>query len=116
MAHRSSEDVFQSHLKFRALGAIEEDLAQDDAEDVVLLCEFGALHGRKSVRESADRLALQLKDATFEYLKQYVAGEYAFLRWRVSSPNVRIEDGADSFVIRRGRIVMQSVYYRIRNG
>jgi hypothetical protein len=65
---------------------------------------------------SAERLALQLKDATFEYLIQYVTGEYAFLRWRASSPNVRIEDGADSFVIRDGWIIMQSVYYRIETG
>lgn len=67
-----------------------------------------------SVRQSADRLALQLKEAVFEYLTHYVAGEYAFLRWRATSPNCRIEDGANSFVIREGRIVMQSVYYRIK--
>jgi hypothetical protein len=116
MATRSAEDVFQIHLRYRAAGALEEDLAQNYAEDVVLLCEFGVLHGHQSVRLSAERLALQLKDATFEYLIHYVTGDYAFRRWRASSPTVRIEDGADSFVIRDGRIIMQSVYYRIENG
>jgi hypothetical protein len=81
---------------------------------VVLLCEFGVLHGRDAVRKSADRLALQLKDARFEYVAQFVAGEYAFLRWRATSPEVSIEDGADSFVIWEGRTIMQSVYYRIK--
>lgn len=45
MAHRSPEEVFQSHPRLRAVGAIEEDVAQNYAPDAVLLCEFGVLHG-----------------------------------------------------------------------
>jgi SnoaL-like domain len=116
VAARLPEEVFQSHLRLRAEGAIDEDLSQNYAEDVVLLCEFGVLCGRDAVRKSADRLALQLRDAKFEYLAQFVCREYAFLQWRARSPTVRIDDGADSFVIREGQIVMQSVYYRIVNG
>ena len=109
MATRLPEEVFQSHLRLRAVGAIDEDLSQNYAEDVVLLCEFGVVRGRDAVRKSAHRLALQLRGAKFEYLAQFVCREYAFLHWRARSPTVRIDDGADSFVIRAGQIVMQSV-------
>jgi hypothetical protein len=108
---RSTQDVFQSHLRLRSAHAVEEDLSENYADDVVLLCEFGVLHGRDAIRRSADRLAWQVKNAKFEYVTQFVSGEYAFLRWRATSPDMRIEEGADSFVIRNGRIVMQSVYY-----
>jgi hypothetical protein len=42
-----------------------------------------------------------------------VEGEYAFLKCWADSDPARIEDGADSFVIPGGMIVMQSVSYRV---
>ena len=47
-AARSPQEVFGSHLRFRAAGELEKDLAVNYAEDVVLLCEFGVLHGASS--------------------------------------------------------------------
>ena len=69
---------------------------------------------RQAVRASADRLGRQLKHLQFQYLARHVVGDYVFLLWRTDSADVCIEDGADSFVIRDGRIVMQSVFYRIK--
>lgn len=54
---------------------------------------------------------VQLRGGRYEYLAQHVEGEYAFLLWRAKSGHARIEHGVDSFVIRGGRIVMQTVHY-----
>jgi hypothetical protein len=36
------------------------------------------------------------------------------LLWRAESPQARAEHGVDSFAVRDGRIVMQSVAYELR--
>lgn len=110
---RSTREVLDDHLRRRAEGKLLEDLELDYADDVVLLCEYGVMRGRDAVRESADDLHLQMPSGCFRYLATEVEGEYAFLRWRGESPEVRLENGADSFVIRDGRIIMQSIYYTV---
>ena len=111
---RSTAEVFHDHLKRRIAGDLEGDLANNYAPDVILLCEHGPMRGRAAVRQSADQLAKQLPDASFEYLVKHVEGEYALLFWRADSSRARAEHGVDSFVIRDGQIVMQSVYYALR--
>lgn len=93
-----------------------EDLDRNYAEDVILLCELGALHGREAVRRSARKLALQLPEAEFEFSAREVCGEHAFLVWRARSERFEVRDGADSFVIRDGRIVAQTIFYRLARG
>lgn len=110
---RTTHEVLEDHLRRRAEGRVEEDLAQDYADDVVLLCEHAPMVGREAVRESARRLKLQLPAGSFEYISRHVEGEYAFLRWSGKADGVRLENGADSFVIRDGLIVMQSIYYTV---
>lgn len=112
---RSTQEVFEDHLRRREQGQLLADLEQDYAEDVVLLREQGATVGREAVRESAERLCLQLPSGSFQYLEKLVHGEYAFLRWRGESDGTVLENGADSFVIRNGKIVMQSLYYTVHS-
>jgi hypothetical protein len=45
-----------------------------------------------------------------------VQGEHAFLVWKAWSQRFRVEDGADSFVIRDGRTVGQTIFYRLSKG
>lgn len=112
---RSTSQVLDDHLRRRETGRLLDDLEQDYAEDVVLLCEHPPAIGRDAVRESAKRLHLQLPSGAFQYLHKHVEGEYAFLLWRGESEEHVIENGADSFVVRGGRIVMQSIYYTVHS-
>lgn len=72
----------------------------------MLICDQGVFRSRDAVHDSADRLGLQLPGAHFEFVSKQVADEYALLIWKASSEHFRVEHGADSFVIRAGRIVM----------
>lgn len=110
---RSTREVFEDHLRRRAAGELKADLTQNYADDIVLLCDFAVLRGRDAVRESAARLRLQIEGGRYEYIACHVEGEYAFLKWRADAPDACIENGADSFVIRDGRIVMQSISYTV---
>ncbi len=111
MPKRPPREVLDDHLRLRAAGDIEADLARNYAPDVVLLCECGGLHGLDAMRKSAADLREQLPNARFDYRLNEVEGEYGYLRWSAESDPCRVPDGADSYVIRDGQIVMQSIYY-----
>ena len=56
---RSTSEVFEDHLRLRAAGALEQDLARNYSEGVVLIHEFGVMHGLDGARKSG--LHLQLR-------------------------------------------------------
>ena len=64
---RPADEVFEDHLRLRSLGDLEVDLERNYADDVVVLCELGALKGRAAIRKSARRLGLQWPDAEFQF-------------------------------------------------
>lgn len=113
MSIRSTAEVFEEHLRLRVKWDLEEDLRRNYVHEVLLMCNFGVLRGHASIRDSARRLGLQLPGARFEFITKQVADEYAFLEWRAESESFRVEDGADSFVIRDGKIIMQTIRYRL---
>jgi hypothetical protein len=76
--------------------------------------DSGCLQTR--IRKSARRLGLQLPDAEFQFPIKLVEGEHAFLVWKAQSKRFEVEDGADSFVIRGGRIIAQTIFYRLSKG
>lgn len=113
LARRTTRAVFEDHLRLRRDARLEEDLARNYSPGVVLLTEQSIIQGHDAIRRSADRLHLQLPDARFEWTARRVSGDYAFLVWRARSDRYRVECGADSFVIQEGRIVMQTIHYRL---
>jgi hypothetical protein len=92
---RSADEVFEDHLRLRSQGDLETDLERNYADDVVLLCELGALKGRAAIRKSARRLGLQLPDARIPVPDQARRGGVcvprveraitAFSRWRMAA-------------------------------
>ncbi len=111
--HVSTIEVLDDHLQRRERGDIEGDLEHNYAQDVVLLCEHGVLKGRDAVRTSAKALADQLPDVRFRFPFKIVDGEHALLHWSAQSANARVDLGADTFVIRDGRIVLQTISYQL---
>jgi hypothetical protein len=67
----------------------------------------------RGVRRLAQILQEQLPEAGFEYRTRLVEGEVAFLEWSARSDRAKVEDGADSFLIRDGRIVVQTIHYTL---
>jgi phage host-nuclease inhibitor protein Gam len=111
---RATREVFEDHLEQGQHGSVEEDLPRNYAPDVVVLTADGVRHGHDGVRELAERLRKELPDAAFTYTARVVAGEVALLEWTARSPSgARVDDGADSFVIRDGRIHAPTIHYTV---
>jgi hypothetical protein len=112
MPVRNTTEVFQDHLVKRLEGDLEGDLEANYSKEVVFLTGTGAFHGWQGVRESAAELERYVGvNATFEYRHTLVEGEYAYLEWTSQSSQTKVLDGADSFVVREGKIVFQSIHY-----
>jgi hypothetical protein len=110
---RSTRQVFEDHLDKRRLGLVEEDLAANYAEDVVLLTVNSNAVGHDAIRRSAARLDEQMPKPKFEFIAQQVHGPFALLIWRGLSKREGAVDGADSFVIEGGLIRLQTIHYRL---
>lgn len=103
-------------MERRRRGDIDGDLEHNYARDVVLLCEHGVFKGHAAIRDSAKALTDQLPEACYQFPLKQIHGENALLHWNASSANIRVDFGVDAFVIRDGRIVLQTVSYELKRG
>lgn len=94
-------------------GALEEDLRDNFAPDVVVLSGYGVHSGHDGMRHLAELFSRQLPDASYGYRTVLVDGELGFLEWTATGRQARIRDGADSYLIRDGRIVAQTIHYTV---
>lgn len=110
---RSARQVLDDHLALAMSGDLDSDLARNYDRDVVLLTSFGTYRGHDGVRTLARRMNDLARDASFDYHDVMLDGDVGFLRWSgTGSDGTRLVDGADSYVIRGGRIVAQTIHYR----
>jgi hypothetical protein len=108
---RSAQAVFDDHLRLAqewmtGPEAFAEDLARNYSQDIVLLTARGVFRGHVGMRRCMNSsLQDSLPSATFEYRTRLVEGEIAFLEWSARSDKATVQDGADSYLIRDGRMV-----------
>jgi hypothetical protein len=112
---RTARQVLDDHLERAKAGDIEGDIEANYARDVVLVDRERVRHGHDGVRDAARQLAEELPDAEFEYVTTQVAGEVAYLQWKATATGAAVEHGTDTFVIRDGRIRVQTWYYRVES-
>lgn len=113
MSERSAAEVLDDHLREASGGSIDADLERNYDPDVVVLCARDVLHGHDGVRTVNRWLQEELPDANFAYRTKRVADDIAFLEWDAMSSKGTVRDGADSYVIRGGRIVAQTIHYTL---
>ena len=111
--HRSARDVIEDHLELGRSGSIDDDLARNYAPDVTCFVRGGIHYGHDALRRLAERLSNELPDATFEYTTVLADGDVGFLEWTAISKQAEVRDGADSYVVRDGRIVAQTIHYTV---
>jgi hypothetical protein len=113
---RSTQEALDDHLATGLKGSVEDDIARNYADDVVVVSNWGVEQGHDGVRRMAALLQSQLPKCTFAYTLRLVAGEIGMLEWKGDSPAGSVRDGVDSYVIRDGRIVAQTIHYTLTPG
>ena len=112
---RSPTEVFEDHLEKARKGLIKADILQNYSNDVRLFIAEGIYRGHDGVKELADRLKRELPDAKFQYTVMQVDQDIAFLEWTADSKEKVVKDGADSFHIKEGKIVAQTIHYTLED-
>jgi hypothetical protein len=110
---RSIKEVFKSHLELRLKGDVEEDIKQNYSEEVALISNHGKFYGHHGVRESAELLKRQLPDSTLTYEITDTERDMAYLIWSGKSLEAEVKHGVDSFLIKDGKILVQTIYYEL---
>ncbi|MFN6945518.1 MAG: nuclear transport factor 2 family protein [Cytophagaceae bacterium] len=111
---RTAKEVLDNHLELAKSGSVEEDLKTNYSDEVIILSTYGLYKGRKGAQELAEILNEELPEAIFEYKNVLIEGEVGFLEWTASSKTSEVKDGADSYVIRNGRIIAQTIHYTVK--
>lgn len=111
---RTAREVLDDHLKLAKSWDFETDLKRNFADDIVLLTGYGVYHGIEGVREKVRLLNEHLPNGRWLYTNIMAEGEMGFLEWTAEADNgVRVEDGADSYLIRDGRIHAMTIHYTV---
>jgi hypothetical protein len=122
LSSRTAQEVLDDHLNvtehFGAEGdwrsIVEEDIRRNISRDIVILINRGTFRGHEGVRRLASMLGEELTEQRwFEYTYRAVEGRMAFLEWAYEDDNVRVRDGADSYLIEAGEIVAQTIHYTV---
>ena len=103
----SSKAVLEHHLQSVGAGNLDEIMA-DYAADAVLYTPTGPLRGTAEIRGFFTALPDILPPGfweNFKMVRQDVEGEVAYMVW-ASEPGYPL--GTDTFIIRDGRIVIQT--------
>ena len=111
---RTAREVLDDHLNLAMAWEFETDLARNFADDVILLTGYGIFRGKEGVKQKVRLLGEHLPGGQWEYTTIMAEGDMGFLEWRATADNgARVEDGADSYLIRDGRIHAMTIHYTV---
>jgi hypothetical protein len=110
---RSARDVFEDHLRLSEAYDFEADIERNWSKDVVILTNRGVFRGHDGIRRLARQLQEELPHPTFQHKVVLLEGEVAFLEWTAQGDGREVRDGVDSYVIRDGLFVAQTIHYTV---
>ena len=111
---RSTKDVVDNHLKCFGEGDLKGILS-DYAPGAVLFTPDGPLRGADAMRPLYQAMIAEFgkPGAVFSMKQQSVEGDYAYILWTAETADNVYEMATDTFVVRDGKIVVQSFACKI---
>ncbi len=106
---QSTKEVLDRHLGYFGAGDLEGILS-DYAPDAVLFTPDGPLRGREAIRGLFEPMFAEFAKpgAAFSMKTQFVDSECAYIVWTAETADNVYELGTDTFVVRGGKIAVQS--------
>ena len=106
----STDSVLDHHLEM--FGECNLDgLMEDYASDATFISDGDVLHGSDEIREMFADLLEEFDDPSVEFSldERVIDDEYAYIVWHAETPEHEYEFASDTFVIRDGEIVTQTL-------
>jgi ketosteroid isomerase-like protein len=105
----TTQEVLDNHLK--CFGAHDlEGILSDYAPGAILFTPDGPLRGHDQIRSLFTAMLAEFgkPGAAFSMKQQFVDGDHAFILWTAETADNVYELGTDTFVVRDGKITVQS--------
>ncbi len=111
----SAEAVFRHHLEAFGTGDVDEIL-NDYTEDTVVIYDDRVARGLVEIREFFEHWleALLPPGCRFDLEHLQATEDLVFITWTAESEKLVFELGTDTFLIRDGKILRQTVAAKIR--
>lgn len=106
----STEDVLKHHLASFGAGDVDATM-EDYTDDSILILPDATLTDLDAIRAFfTDGYAGLFKPGTYEFTmdRQEIVGDIAFILWHSTSERADVRLGTDTFVIRDGKIAVQT--------
>ena len=105
----STKEVLDHHLKCFGEGDLEGILS-DYAQHAVLFTPEGPLKGADAIRPLFESMIAEFgkPGAVFSMKQQSVEGDHAYILWAAETAENVYEMATDTFLVRDGKIVVQS--------
>jgi ketosteroid isomerase-like protein len=111
----STSEVLDRHLKAFAEHDVDGILS-DYASDAVMFVPDGLLKGASAMRPLFDSLVSEFSKpgSSFTMLQRCVEGDYGYIVWTAQTADHSYDFATDTFVVRNGKIVVQSFAAKIK--
>ncbi|MBI4774397.1 MAG: nuclear transport factor 2 family protein [Deltaproteobacteria bacterium] len=105
----STSDVLSHHLGAFGQGSVEE-IVKDYTDQSAVLHPDGVVKGLKAIKAFFGEIfkIFTPGDYTFEMLRQEIQGDVAYILWKAETPKLTVALGTDTFVVRDGKISVQT--------
>ena len=111
----TTRQILEHHLGALAAGNLD-DILSDYTDDSTLVGPEGAITGRQAIRRFFESgLASLFEPGTYEFTMDtmQVADDVAYIVWHASCAAADIVFGTDTFLIRNGKIAVQTFAAKI---
>ena len=107
----TTEDVLDHHLE--AFGAQDIEATMEDyTDDALVITQDETYNGREEIRDWFEEelfTEFSKPDVSFSLEERTVEDEYAYIVWQAETPDNDYEFSTDTFVVRDGEIVAQTL-------
>ncbi len=106
-----TQAVLDHHLAAFRAGDVDA-VMEDYVEESVMVTPEGEIRGLAALRETFSAFfATEFKPGTYDFTldRLKVEGDIAYIVWHASSPTANYPVGSDTFLIREGKILVQTI-------
>ena len=105
----TTEKVLAHHLESFGKGDVDEIMA-DYTDESVLYTPDGPLKGLAEIRPLFEKLTGEILPlgTDFKMLQQQIKDDVAYIAWTAESEKYKFPIGTDTFIIKNGKILIQT--------
>ncbi|MBF8269237.1 MAG: hypothetical protein HW386_946 [Gammaproteobacteria bacterium] len=104
-----AERIVEHHMASGNSRNIDE-IMTDYADDAILIAPDGAVHkGKQAILASFQQLMTQDPSSIITPTRKIYEGDVGYIVWTINAGQPNVVNGSDTFIIRDGKIVVQTV-------